>query len=260
MMNCRKAQKRLVLFAGNDLPERQSLRLRSHLDGCPGCKSELDELERSRESVKKIAQNDLPDALPSDFSQQIGQAITSDQEGSRPSKQKFFRYFQLKPALIMAGILLCFFVAFGPLREILSPGKALPDKFLAEIEQMSPSDNSELDWDSQETVAKVFDGPFSLETWDSPEEGGVYAIMHRSSQENKPNTFVIDYCGHGRNLSLYKGYPWLHQRKKRLIARTGSLQNVYIAVFILPDSSRYERQRIKKAMVKVFNPHFNKGV
>jgi hypothetical protein len=78
--------------------------------------------------------------------------------------------------------------------------------------------------------------------------------------ENRPATYVIDYCGHGRNLSLYKSYPWIEHRKKRLISRTGSLDNVYIAVFLMPGSSRQERRKLEQALIKTFKPYFNTEV
>jgi hypothetical protein len=47
---------------------------------------------------------------------------------------------------------------------------------------------------------------------------------------------------------------------KRLIARTGSKENVYISVFLMPDSSKQERRQIEEALLKTFNPYFNRGV
>lgn len=259
MINCRKAKKLLALYSGDDLLERQRALLQSHLERCPGCMSELEELKRSRKAVKKIAQNDLPDELPLDFPQQISQSIISDHKRFLSNPQKFVAAFRLKPFLIIAGISLCFFITLGLLREILIPGRISPDQLFEEILRTPQSLNSKLEWDPQKAMVKAFEGPFSLETWDSPKQAGVYTVMHRIGQENRPNTYVVDYCGHSRNLSLVWGYPWIKQRKKRLIARTGSPQNLYIAVFILPNSTRHERQRIKKAMVKAFNPYFNKG-
>jgi hypothetical protein len=39
---------------------------------------------------------------------------------------------------------------------------------------------------------------------------------------------------------------------KRLIARTGSKENVYIAVFLMPDSSKQERRQIEKDLSELW--------
>lgn len=256
-MKCRKAKKQLVLFVGDDLPERKKTALLSHMEQCPECVSELEKFKRSREYVKTIAQNDLPGTLPSDFSANINRLIIENEEHNRliQSKSKF--HFRLKPAMVLGIFALGILLITGTILKILSPGKISPDQLFKEIQLISYKGNPELEWDPEHIIFKAFEGPFRLDIWESPGQAGVYAVMHKADPENRPNTFIIDYCGHGRNLSLYTGYPWIQQRKKRLVARTGSLDNVYIAVFLMPGSSKQERRRIEKALIKAFDPYFN---
>jgi hypothetical protein len=120
--------------------------------------------------------------------------------------------------------------------------------------------SSELEWDPEHIFFKTFDGPYRLDNWEAPKQSGVYAVLHKTTSDEGPITYIIDYCGQGRNLSSYRGYPWIHHRIKRLVARTGATENVYIAVFLMPDSSKLERRQIEEALVKTFNPYFNRGV
>jgi hypothetical protein len=83
--------------------------------------------------------------------------------------------------------------------------------------------------------------------------------MHKPDPKNRPNTYAIDFCGQGRKLSSYRGYTWINHRKKQLVSRIGSLDNVYVVVFLMPDSSKQERKKIEKALIETFVPYFNTG-
>ena len=115
-------------------------------------------------------------------------------------------------------------------------------------------------WDPGHIFFKAFDGPYKLDSWDAPQQSGVYAVLHKTTSDTGAVAYVMDYCGQGRNLSSYRGYPWIHHRMKRLVSRTGSVENVYIAVFLMPNSSKQERRQIEEALTKTFNPYFNRGV
>jgi hypothetical protein len=259
-MKCQKARKLLYLHAGHDLPEREKVILFSHLKQCPDCQSLLGEIKRSRENVKTIAGIDLPDKLSPDFSQNTTQQI-ADENGSQPGFQSRPKsLFRLRPYLA-SGILVLGVILVASLMIFISrPGEISPERLLKEMQRLSAKGVSELEWDSRNVFSVAFTGPFQLDRWDAPKQAGVYTIMHKAGAGGKPDSYVIDYCGQGRNLSLYKSYPWIHHRKKNLISQAGSLENVYIAVFLMPGSSNLDRQRIKKAFIQTFDPEFNKGV
>ena len=102
-MNCQKIKKRLVLFAGNDLPEKKKRPVESHLKLCPGCAAELEELKRTKEMTKKLAQIDPPDSLPPDFPEKVTRLIQEDQEPVRHTRAKSLFRLSQRPVRI-AGI------------------------------------------------------------------------------------------------------------------------------------------------------------
>jgi hypothetical protein len=259
-MRCHKVKKHLFLLAGNDLPQRKKRSVESHLENCPECAVKLEPLKRTKESIQKIAQTDLPGALPLDFSERVTRSIAEEQETTRHTRVKSLFLILQKPAAI-AGIFALEIVLIAAVLLIFnSPGKVTSDRLLKEILVRADKGDSELAWDPENIFFKAFDGPFRLDSWEPPKQSGVYAVLHKTASDAGPDTYIIDYCGQGRNLSLYRGYPWIRHRLKRLIARTGSPENVYIAVFLMPDSSRMERRQIEQALVKTFNPFFNRGV
>jgi hypothetical protein len=134
-----------------------------------------------------------------------------------------------------------------------------PEKVAEKIMSISHKGASELEWDPEHIFFKTFDGPFKLENWEAPRQSGVYALLHRNTSEEGEISYVFDYCGQGNNLSSYRGYPWIQHRMKRLISRTGSKENVYIAVLLMPDSTKQERRQIEAALRQKFDPYFNKG-
>ena len=252
-MKCHKIKKQLVLFVGDDLPERKEKSVASHLKHCPKCEAELEELKKMKDSVDSIARLDLPDTLPPDFPEKVvkdvGRARAKSLLWLMPRPVRVVGMFALS-VLLIASLVLIF----------LSPKKVASDRLIKEIMSISDSGSSELVWDPDHIFFKAFDGPYRLDSWEAPRQSGVYAVLHKTTSDEGPVTYVIDYCGQGRNLSSYRGYPWIHHRMKRLIAHTGSKENIYIAVFLMPDSSKQERRQIENALLRTFNPYFNRGV
>jgi len=259
-MNCLKVKKRLVLFVGNDLPENKKRSIESHLKSCPKCAANLEDLKRTKEMMKKMAKMDLPDNLPANFPEKVTRLIQEAQRPVRHTRKKPLFWLSQKPVRIAGIFALGILLITVMVLQLLSPGKVSSDRLLKEILSITEKGDPALVWDPEHIFFKAFDGPHKLENWEAPAESGVYAVMHKMDSGNGPNTFVIDYCGQGRNLSLYRGYPWIHHRIKRLKTYAGSLENVYVAVFLMPDSSKQERRQIERALVKTFNPFFNRGV
>jgi hypothetical protein len=214
-MKCQRVKKQLVLYVGDDLPVNKKRSVESHLENCPACVTELEELKRMKEGVHTIAQSDIPDTL-----------------------------------LLVASAVLF----------LLLPSKVSSVRLAKEILAISETGSSELAWDPEHIFFKAFDGPYRLDSWEAPKQSGVYAVLHKTASDTGPVTYIMDYCGQGRNLSSYRGYPWIYHRMKRLVSRTGSEENVYVAVFLMPNSSKLERRQIEEALLKTFNPYFNRGV
>jgi len=54
-MNCQGAKKRIPLFVGGELPAGQTERVRRHLEACPACRTEAEEIGRTRLAVREMA-------------------------------------------------------------------------------------------------------------------------------------------------------------------------------------------------------------
>ena len=61
-MTCRKVRKLMPLFAGDDLGPRRTRAVRSHVDACPACRRELEELREALARIKAAAKEEaVPD-------------------------------------------------------------------------------------------------------------------------------------------------------------------------------------------------------
>jgi hypothetical protein len=254
-MKCQKVKKRLVLYVGDDLPARKKELIESHLEHCPACMAELDELRKMKQSLREMALQDVPDSLHPGFPEKVARII-------RQTRLQSPFWFMRKPVRVAGVVALGIVLFVSVVLFFLIPDKISSDRLIKEIISISDTDtgSSELVWDPEHIFFRAFDGPYRLDSWEAPRQSGVYAVLHKTTSDEGPVTYIIDYCGQGRNLSSYKGYPWIQHRMKRLVARTGSKENVYIAVFLMPDSSKQERRQIEKALLKTFNPYFNRGV
>jgi hypothetical protein len=259
-MKCQKIKKQLDLFVGDDLPERRKKSVEFHLRHCPDCMSELEELKRIQESVHTIAQKDIPRALHPDFPDKVMQQIVKEQSDVPQMRAKSFTWLFQDPARIAAIFAFVAVLTASAVILFFSPGRVTSNSLIEKILSISERGSPELQWDPEHIFFKAFDGPYRLDSWEAPQQSGVYAVLHKATSEAGHITYVVDYCGQGRSLSSYRGYPWIQHRIKRLVAHTGSKENVYIAVFLMPDSSKQERRQIEEALVETFNPYFNRGV
>ena len=61
-MTCRKLRKLMPLFAGDDLGPRRTQAVRAHVDACPACRRELEELRAALARFKAAAMDEsVPD-------------------------------------------------------------------------------------------------------------------------------------------------------------------------------------------------------
>jgi anti-sigma factor RsiW len=67
-MTCRKVRKLMPLFAGDDLGPRRTRAVRSHIDACPACRRELEELREALARIKAAAKEEaVPDWSESEW-------------------------------------------------------------------------------------------------------------------------------------------------------------------------------------------------
>jgi anti-sigma factor RsiW len=61
MMTCRKARQLMPLFAGDDLGPRRTRAVRAHVEACPACRRELEEL---REALARFKASAKAESVP----------------------------------------------------------------------------------------------------------------------------------------------------------------------------------------------------
>ena len=114
-MRCRKSKKLLALFAGGDLPRSKIPVLLAHLEVCQNCTSELEALQSTHALVGKIALEDIPEPLPTDFYWNLNRRIVQEKEKKTSLLRKWLDVLRWKPALSLGGAALVLLVAFGVL-------------------------------------------------------------------------------------------------------------------------------------------------
>jgi predicted anti-sigma-YlaC factor YlaD len=108
-MNCHAAKKHIPLFVGGEISASKSGRIRRHLEACPACRAEAEEIERSRRAVRGMAGAGADgDWSPAEWNRMI-RAITAT-PGERRTRAASMK---LRPALagalgviLMAGLIL----------------------------------------------------------------------------------------------------------------------------------------------------------
>lgn len=101
-----------------------------------------------------------------------------------------------------------------------------------------------------------FDGPYSIQEWEPSEKGGIYCIMKRGSKER---SYIILYFGESENLAkrildkLHQAYPcWLKE--------AGSENNLFLGVYLMPNSSKEEREKIENDLIEDYKPVCNEDL
>lgn len=267
-MRCRQAKTLLALHAGGDLPENQVEGLTTHLARCPGCASELKAMQHALAAVSEMSRSDQPDPLPSDFAQQVlrkaratpAPATLTPATPTRPGPPSLHRWLGWRPGLRLAfgGVALAAVVVLLVLWYSSQPADPAGRQPIMSQSRIIENQPPEVRWQElHEQFTDCLEGPYRLDTWEAPSQAGVIAILHKPDPENKPDTYVIDYCAEGRRLSAGGSYPWLKQRARRLVNRAGSADNLYIAVCLMRGSDRHDRRAVRRALISQYNPFFN---
>ena len=91
----------------------------------------------------------------------------------------------------------------------------------------------------------LFDGPYSLSSWDSTGGAALYCILYK--QADKWNVVYV-----GETSNLDENVISSHQKRDCWLERTGSESNLYIAIYPMPNSTERQRLRIE-AKIKIEN-------
>lgn len=98
-VNCITASENLSPFLDGELTREEEARLLEHIEGCPVCSQELDELKRVLNALKQLGQREMP--APAGLSSAVMACINQETSGSRVS----FRYIR-QAAIGAAAVLL----------------------------------------------------------------------------------------------------------------------------------------------------------
>jgi hypothetical protein len=102
----------------------------------------------------------------------------------------------------------------------------------------------------------TFEGPYSITSWEPPYRAAVYAIMMKPDPEKKPRTYRIIYFGESSNLSE-RGFYRAHHKYECFIKEAGSEANLYIGIYLMPDSTEEERREVEQRLINQYKPACN---
>jgi len=103
-MTCRGTKKYLPLLAGDELPYKKSLKVKAHLEKCPGCRKEAEDIAAALDAAKGLAQKEpLRDWTDSEW-RQILRSVTSATVEKRRTATRLVQ----KPAFAFGLALLLF--------------------------------------------------------------------------------------------------------------------------------------------------------
>jgi anti-sigma factor RsiW len=105
-MTCRGTKKYLPLLAGDELSQKKALKVKAHLERCPGCRKEAEEISAALDAAKGMAQKEaLRDWTDAEWRQML-RSVTAAKVVRR---QRAVRLVQ-KPAFAF-GLALMIFAA-----------------------------------------------------------------------------------------------------------------------------------------------------
>ena len=134
-MNCDKAKKWIPLAAGNDLRPRKEAAVRRHLEGCPECRKDADEVKKALRAAKAMAGAERA----VDWSDAEWRRVLRAATASEIEKKRALAGFRLKP--VLAGGLGVAFLIAGTLLLQKKDRAPLPTQAAFQtpsIQQMEP--------------------------------------------------------------------------------------------------------------------------
>ena len=83
-MTCRKARLLIPLYAGDDLGPRRTQAVRAHVDACPACRRELEELRKALARFKAAAKDEsVPDWSEGEWKALMARAPGQEKAGRK---------------------------------------------------------------------------------------------------------------------------------------------------------------------------------
>ena len=244
-MRCGKAEKQLPLMVGGDLPEKEVVKLKIHLADCLACAQKLAQLERSRLLVGELAESDIPDPLPEDFSSKVLLDIV-DGAVKRDITSKHYSW---KPALAFAGAALVIFLAVDQSQDLIKSRKGFRALAGKAGGQVATVNSGEVEWGAKYAFIKNLIGPSPLNALEYPNVPGIYAILHKPDPENRPKVFAVEFIGENNELSSLREDLVSIGMGELMISRADSGDSLYIVLYPMPESDGVVRRRLKDSLI-----------
>jgi hypothetical protein len=99
-----------------------------------------------------------------------------------------------------------------------------------------------------------FSEPIRLNDWEPPFRAGLYAILF-PDQTITPKPFAVVYFGESGNMSE-RGFA-SHHKRACWISRSGNVNNLWIATYLMPNSTEEERRIIESRLISKYRPPCN---
>lgn len=101
----------------------------------------------------------------------------------------------------------------------------------------------------------IFSEPEPIIFWEPPNRAGIYAIMTFDPMA-RPRPFRVIYFGESGNLSE-RGFLRSHHRYLCWLTQSGSENNLYISVYLMPNSAPQQRRIIESLLINEYKPSCN---
>jgi anti-sigma factor RsiW len=206
-VNCEKAEKKILLFAGGELPEKKARNLSKHLEECEDCREELREYKAALASLKSLAPEEDKDWAESDW-QNLMKKVATEKIPRRP--------LLFLPGSRIAwgyGLLLFLIMGVGVLffRSIFrkpSAARPLTEITLTRVQQSRTFKPAETRMSGQ-----VQDSPFSVKTRELELSPGEVIIasshsLKKPSQDQLSVTLVSQETGLRVYWTFDKNFNW----------------------------------------------------
>jgi hypothetical protein len=241
-MKCDDARIKIALLVGGELDDEERTELLKHVEYCADCAAELREMKSAKAAGKDAVKGDPAPDLPSDFVSQV-MADVDEIKAKERSRDSVKRFFVFRPAAAFA------FAAAA----IIILALALTTDVFKSNEEIADIDPDTVEWGNlQAAFNNCLEGPYDLESWQPPSEPGVFAVILKEGKDK----YRIVYIDESGNLSSFTAYPWFNQRKNDLIIRAG-FEDVFVAVCLMPESSKKNRKSIEQEIKEEYKPKFN---
>ena len=150
-MTCRKIRKLIPLAAGDDLKPRAARAFQAHVEGCPGCRAELEDFRTALAGIAAAAKaEEVPDWSDGEWRRLVARA--TEAAGSGGGARVLRPSWAAASALgAFLGLVLLGLLFWGPLRPERTPGPSGP----ALVADRSPQDRVAITMVSPESGLQV---------------------------------------------------------------------------------------------------------